>query len=463
MTAQSHFFQALREKAGPCLIQHPWTIAQINSSNINLLSRKNLAANLLERILPLFEVSEELTRFAGLQPLFEGINLLDPHYCRGDEALRMLGKCQGLNDFQREKLAGVVMLFMEIVKKTNLNSLQLKTFEILTLWWKIFPEHEVWVALQWLWQEGVTVPHSQNGFRAWWRFSHGSLPDSKKITESHPKIWIAICEEQTVFNSAFEADRMAAAFSGDGRYADLAGVCGDLPDCDNCELNAECLWYANEGNTAMVTIEEKIQRNQISAEDIPELMRWLLTSNPEEAEALQASLNRGAPLKDWSRERLRDLEKQQPLDSKLILRVEAMRELCKNYGIEKLKPQDQFSSSRDIFNHFHQQLSRKKQEQFIIVLLDNKHRYLAEEDVSKGILNKSLVHPREVFASAIEHRAAALICIHNHPSGDPEPSQEDLRITERLVEVGKLVGIPVLDHVIVGNESYTSFADQGLL
>ena len=160
---------------------------------------------------------------------------------------------------------------------------------------------------------------------------------------------------------------------------------------------------------------------------------------------------------------MRSLEKKQPLGSKLILRVEALRELCKNYGIEKLKPQDQFSSSRDIFKHFHQQLSRQKQEQFIIVLLDNKHRYLAEEDVSKGILNKSLVHPREVFASAIEHRAASMICIHNHPSGDPEPSQEDLRITERLAEVGKLVGIPVLDHVIVGNESYTSFADKGII
>lgn len=108
-------------------------------------------------------------------------------------------------------------------------------------------------------------------------------------------------------------------------------------------------------------------------------------------------------------------------------------------------------------------MERQKQEQFIIVLLDNKHRYLAEEDVTKGILNKSLVHPREVFASAIEHRAAALICVHNHPSGDPEPSQEDFRITERLVEVGKLVGIPVLDHVIVGGENYTSFADKGLL
>jgi len=192
-------------------------------------------------------------------------------------------------------------------------------------------------------------------------------------------------------------------------------------------------------------------------------MHWLLTSTPEEDKALEHALNPDAPLKDWSWKRLRILEKTQPLGSELVLRLEALRELCKNYGIEKLKPQDQFSSSRDIFKHFHQQLSRQKQEQFIIVLLDNKHRYLAEEDVSKGILNKSLVHPREVFASAIEHRAAAMICIHNHPSGDPEPSQEDLRITERLVEVGKLVGIPVLDHVIVGNESYTSFADKGLL
>ena len=107
-------------------------------------------------------------------------------------------------------------------------------------------------------------------------------------------------------------------------------------------------------------------------------------------------------------------------------------------------------------------MEHQKQEQFIIVLLDNKHRYLAEEDVTKGILKKSLVHPREVFASAIEHRAAALICVHNHPSGDSEPSQEDLSITERLVGIGKMVGIPVLDHLIVGGDKYASFTDKGL-
>ena len=73
------------------------------------------------------------------------------------------------------------------------------------------------------------------------------------------------------------------------------------------------------------------------------------------------------------------------------------------------------------------------------------------------------MHPRKVFASAIEHRAVVLICVHNHPSEDPEPSQEDFVIAKRLVEVGKLVGIPVLDHVIVGGDNYASFADKGLL
>ena len=463
MAEHGHFFQILQNKLGTSLRMHPWTAAQLNSSNIRLLSRKNLGEKLLDRILPLFEVSEELTRFAGLQPLYDGINLLDPVYCRKDEVLRMLEKCTGLSDSQREQLTSAVMVFMDIVKKTDLNPMQLKSIKTLSLWWKIYPDLKPWNALKWLWQEGIAVPHSQSGYRAWRRFSHGSNSESAKNASLHPKKWLEICEEQNVFETAFEADRLSAAFSGEGSHAGLAGVCGNLPDCDNCELSLECHWYAAEGNSEKMAIEEKIQRNKISTADIPELMQWLLSSNPEEAKALQNSLNAEAPLKDWSRKRLRELENQQPLDSNLILRLKALREMCRNYGIEKLKPQDQFNSSREIFNHFHQQLERQKQEQFIIVLLDNKHRYLAEEDVTKGILNKSLVHPREVFASAIEHRAAALICVHNHPSGDPEPSQEDFRITERLVEVGKLVGIPVLDHVIVGGDNYTSFADKGLL
>ena len=134
----------------------------LNSSNIRLLSRKNLGEKLLDRILLLFEVSEELTRFAGLQPLYDGINLLDPVYCRKDEVLRMLEKCSGLDDSQREeKLTSAVMVFMDIVKKTDLNPMQLKSIKTLSLLWKIYPDIKPWNGLKWLWQEAIAVPHSQ--------------------------------------------------------------------------------------------------------------------------------------------------------------------------------------------------------------------------------------------------------------------------------------------------------------
>jgi len=140
MEEHEHFFQIIQKKLGASVRMHPWTAAQLNSSNIRLLSRKNFGEKLLDRILPLFEVSEELTRFAGLQPLFEGINLLDPVYCRKDEVLRMLEKCTGLNDSQQEQLTGAVMVFMDILKKTDLNPMQLKSTNTLSLWWKIYPE-----------------------------------------------------------------------------------------------------------------------------------------------------------------------------------------------------------------------------------------------------------------------------------------------------------------------------------
>jgi len=224
MAEHEHFFQILQNKLGTSLRMHPWTAAQLNSSNIRLLSRKNLSEKLLDRILPLLAVSEELTRFAGLQPLYDGINHLDPVYCRKDEVLRMLEKCTGLNDSQQEQLTGAVMVFMDIVKKTDLNPMQLKSTNTLSLWWKIYPELKPWNALKWLWQEGIAVPHSQSGYRAWRRFSHGSNSESANNASLHPKKWLEICEEQNVFETAFEADRLSAAFSGEWSHAGLAGV-----------------------------------------------------------------------------------------------------------------------------------------------------------------------------------------------------------------------------------------------
>jgi DNA repair protein RadC len=126
-------------------------------------------------------------------------------------------------------------------------------------------------------------------------------------------------------------------------------------------------------------------------------------------------------------------------------------------------PLVQFRSSKDVACYYMPLLMGKKREQFQVVLLDRKNRVLRDIMVSQGSLTASVVHPREVFNPAIRDSAAAVIFVHNHPSGDPQPSQEDRVLTARLVEAGRLLGIQVLDHIIVGRDTYMSFADEGLL
>ena len=102
-----------------------------------------------------------------------------------------------------------------------------------------------------------------------------------------------------------------------------------------------------------------------------------------------------------------------------------------------------------------------RKEHFVCLFLNTKNRVLAQETVSIGTLDASLVHPREVFRAAMKHGAASMICIHNHPSGDPTPSREDINITKRLMEVGELVGIEVLDHIVIGDNQYVSLKERG--
>jgi DNA repair protein RadC len=123
----------------------------------------------------------------------------------------------------------------------------------------------------------------------------------------------------------------------------------------------------------------------------------------------------------------------------------------------------QFRSSRDVANYYMPIFAGKKREEFQIVLLDRKNRVMKNLMISQGSLTASVVHPREVFNPAIRESAAAIICVHNHPSGDPQPSQEDRVLTTRLAQAGQLLGIQMLDHIIVGRDTYMSFADEGLL
>jgi len=121
-----------------------------------------------------------------------------------------------------------------------------------------------------------------------------------------------------------------------------------------------------------------------------------------------------------------------------------------------------FTSPLQVFEMFRDLILETK-EHFLCIHLDGKNRIICLDRVSVGSLNQSVVHVREVLKSALLSSAAATLLVHNHPTGDPTPSGEDLAITRRLKEAGELIGIPVLDHIIIGEGQYVSFVEKGLL
>jgi DNA repair protein RadC len=120
-------------------------------------------------------------------------------------------------------------------------------------------------------------------------------------------------------------------------------------------------------------------------------------------------------------------------------------------------------SAEDVYHYFADRLADKKQECFYVLCLDTKHRVIQEVLVSVGILDASLIHPREVFRPAIQACSQAVILVHNHPSGEAEPSANDTEVTKILVEAGRVVGIEVLDHIIIGKEGYVSLKEKGVI
>ena len=143
--------------------------------------------------------------------------------------------------------------------------------------------------------------------------------------------------------------------------------------------------------------------------------------------------------------------------------VHAALELGRRLSCEERDDGAPVRSPRDVARLFAPRLEDLPVEEFHVAVLDAQHRLERDVTITRGILTSSLVHPREVFREAIAERAAALILVHNHPSGDPTPSADDRLVTEQLVAAGKLLDIPVYDHVIIGRGRYTSFAEAGLL
>ncbi len=143
--------------------------------------------------------------------------------------------------------------------------------------------------------------------------------------------------------------------------------------------------------------------------------------------------------------------------------IQAVFEISRRFGVEGMRTGDRYTCSSEVFRHYHERLRDRKKEVFLALLLDSKNRLIREVQVSEGSLTASIVHPREVFAPVVRESAAAVLFVHNHPSGDPTPSREDLDITERLRQAGDLMGVRVLDHIIIGSGAYVSFVDRGLM
>ncbi len=143
--------------------------------------------------------------------------------------------------------------------------------------------------------------------------------------------------------------------------------------------------------------------------------------------------------------------------------IKAAFALASRFQARKLERFDRFTSPQQVFDYFHHEFRDSRKEYFLTLLLDGKNRIIRRVQVSEGSLNQSIVHPREVFIPAVKESAAAIILLHNHPTGDPAPSSEDIAITRRLKEAGEIMGIKVLDHIIIGDGEYLSFVERGLL
>jgi len=140
----------------------------------------------------------------------------------------------------------------------------------------------------------------------------------------------------------------------------------------------------------------------------------------------------------------------------------AVFELGRRHQGTRLRQGDRYTSSHEVYEHLSPRLAERKKEVFLALLLDAKNCLLREVQISEGSLTASIVHPREVFVPVVRESAAAVLFVHNHPSGDPTPSREDIELTGRLRQAGELMGVRVLDHIIIGQGRYVSFADQGL-
>jgi DNA repair protein RadC len=201
-------------------------------------------------------------------------------------------------------------------------------------------------------------------------------------------------------------------------------------------------------------------------QDILNLLSTILGHGKNSAAAHAASrrlLRHFGNLDDLLRASSEEIRYKGALSSTQAATLRAALSLGSQLCSTPLRAGQRFSNSQDLFIRYRGQFYTATKEYFVSLQLNSKNQLIREVLISVGSLSSSIVHPREVFAPAVRDSTAAVILLHNHPSGDPSPSREDRECTQRLWHAGKILGIRVLDHIVLGHDQYFSFADAGLL
>ncbi|MFZ5631801.1 MAG: RadC family protein [Bacillota bacterium] len=211
---------------------------------------------------------------------------------------------------------------------------------------------------------------------------------------------------------------------------------------------------------------ERLIREGSRALSDPELMAILLRTGSSDKTAVELAtevLIRFSGLKNLVQAGVEELSSIKGIGPAKAAQLKAAFEMGRRVASISESDRPAVKGPEDAALMVMEEMRHLDREHFCALLLNTKHQVVAKETISIGTLNSSLVHPRELFKTAIKRSASAIILVHNHPSGDPSPSREDREITQRLRDAGSIIGIEVLDHIIIGDNKFISFRDKGMI
>ena len=196
----------------------------------------------------------------------------------------------------------------------------------------------------------------------------------------------------------------------------------------------------------------------LTERDLIELILGIGSKKPIHNTLSEAEHN----LRELSRFSVEDLEKR-GFTKLRAARFRAIFEIARRVATAERKTGEKIAGSRDVYDLLHQHMQGQQYEKFVVILMNRANRLIRCVDISEGGISGTVADPKKIFKMAMDNNASSIVLAHNHPSGNTQPSEADIRLTNKLKEAGLLLDLPVLDHIVYGEESYFSFADEGML